>query len=533
MEHNLADLFESIADAVPERVALVSGDRAQTFAELDERANRLANALATRGVGAGSHVGLYLYNGAEFVEAMLACFKLRAVGININYRYVEDELAYLFRNADLSCVIQQRELGARTAAVRARVPTLKTVIAVEDGSDLPLDGAERYEEVVSSGAPERSFGPRSGDDVYMIYTGGTTGMPRGVMWRHEDVFFAGLQGGNPGGEPIRDAAEVAPAARAREDAMVILPAAPFIHGAAQWAAWIAIFTGGKVVVAPGKSFDAHAVLKLVAREKVLVLNLVGDAMARPFAAALREDAGKHDVSSLMVVSSAGAILSETVKTELSELLSGAMILNSFGATETGHQGTIYPGMDGGGRPSFFMDDSNTVLDDEGRPMTPGSGAMGRLARRGRLPIGYYKDAEKTAATFLTIDGERWVVPGDLATLEADGRITVFGRGAMCINSGGEKVFPEEVEEALKAHPDVVDAVVVGLPDERWGQRVTAVVETRKGKDLTLAALDAHCRTKVAGYKVPRELHLVPMIERHPSGKPDYRWARELAIGRPS
>ena len=254
---------------------------------------------------AGSHVGLYLYNGAAFVEAMLACFKLRAVGININYRYVEDELSYLFRNADLVCVIQQRELGARTHAVRSQVPTLETVIAVEDGSDADLFGAERYEDVVASGSPERRFGPRSGDDLYMIYTGGTTGMPRGVMWRHEDVFFAGLQGGNPGGEPIRNAADVAPAARERSDAMTILPAAPFIHGAAQWAAWIAILTGGKVVVAPGRSFDAAAVIRLIEREKVLVLNLVGDAMARPLAAALKEDGGKHDVSSLMVVSSAG------------------------------------------------------------------------------------------------------------------------------------------------------------------------------------------------------------------------------------
>ena len=529
MEFNIADLYESLADHVPDRPALVAGDKTLTFAQLEARANSLAHALAKRGVTAGSHVGLYLYNGAEFVESMLACFKLRAVPININYRYVEDELSYLYRNADLVCVIQQRELGPRTAHVKDGVPTLKFLVAVEDGSDADLGGAEPYEALMAEGSPKRDFGPRSGDDIYMIYTGGTTGMPRGVMWRHEDVFFAGLQGANPGGDPVENAADVGPNAAQRDEPMAILPAAPFIHGAAQWAAWIAIFTGGKVVVSPGRTFDPHAVVGLIERERVMVVNLVGDAMAKPFADALRAAGGKRDLSSLMAVASAGAILSESVKAELTELLPDAMVLNAFGATETGHQGTVYPGGEGG-RPSFFMDDSNTVLGEDGKPIAPGSGVIGRLARRGRLPVGYYKDPEKTAATFLTIDGQRWVVPGDLATIEEDGRITVFGRGAVCINSGGEKVFPEEVEEAIKAHPDVVDAVVVGVPDEKWGQRVAAVVQTKPGADFTLSALDAHCRTKVAGYKVPRQMHLVPLVSRHPSGKPDYRWARDVATG---
>jgi 3-oxocholest-4-en-26-oate---CoA ligase len=530
---NIADLFESLADAIPDRPALVCGDRRLTYAELDVRATRLANALRARGVKAGDHLGLYLYNSAEFVEAVFAAFKLRAVPININYRYVDDELSFLFRNADLVALLHQRELTPRVAAVAAGVPALRTFVAVEDGSDHDLAplGAARYEDLMAGASAARDFGPRSGDDHYIIYTGGTTGMPRGVIRRHEDVFFAGLQGGNPGGAPIESPEELGPAARDREAPITMLPAAPFIHGAAQWAAIIGLFTGGKVVVAPGRRYDARLICRLIAAEGVNTITVVGDAMARPLVEALSEPGAAYDMSSLMVLVSAGAVLSENVKEELQALLPHAMVLNSFGATEAGHQGTTYPGGSprATGRPTFFMDDSNTVLGDDLRPLEPGSGVVGKLARRGRLPIGYYNDPEKTAATFPTIDGERWVLPGDLATIEADGQITVFGRGAVCINSGGEKIFPEEVEAVLKAHPAVEDAVVVGLPDDRWGQRVAAVVQPRPGAEVTLALLDAHCRASIAGYKVPRQLRVVPEIVRHPSGKPDYRWAREAAL----
>ena len=542
MELNLADLFESLADAIPERLAAVCGDVRLSYRALDERANRLANALAARGLGAGDHVGLYLYNCAEFLEAVLAAFKIRAVPINVNYRYVEDELSFLLKNADCKAVLYSAELGPRVAAVRAGVPTLRLTVSV-GGHDPSADSLE-YEQLLASGSPERRFGPRSGDDLYIIYTGGTTGMPRGVMWRHEDVFYAGLQGGNPGGEPLASAAELAPAVLAREGPMIIFAAAPFIHGAAQWAAWIGLFTGGTVVIAPGKSYDARVTCQLVEAEKVNTIILVGDAMARPLADALSrwgrerpqtpgssgalEGEAAHDVpdmSSLMVIASSGAVLSDTVKAQLQERLPSTMILNNFGATETGHQGTSFSS----GRPTFYMDESNTVLGDDLRPLKPGSGAMGKLARRGRLPVGYYNDPEKTAQTFLTLDGQRWVVPGDFATVEDDGQITVFGRGAACINSGGEKIFVEEVESVLKAHPAIEDAVVVGVPDERWGQRVAAVVSLRPGAEVTLALVDAHCRAHLAGYKVPRQLHVVTALVRQPSGKPDYRWAREVAV----
>jgi acyl-CoA synthetase (AMP-forming)/AMP-acid ligase II len=526
MELNLADLFESLVDVIPDRLAVVAGDTRLSYRALDERANRLANALAARGVGKGDHLGLYLYNGVEFIEAVLAAFKLRAVPINVNYRYVEDELAFLLKNADCKVAVFSHDLAPRMAAVKAKdgaLPLLHTLVCVGG----PAAGAVEYEDLLAGGSPERRFGPRSGDDLYIIYTGGTTGMPRGVMWRHEDVFYAGLQGGNPGGEPLSGAADLAPAVLAREGGgMVIFPAAPFIHGTAQWAAWIGFFTGGTVVVAPSRSYDAALTARLIEAEKVTTLVLVGDAMVRPLADTLSAP-GAPDMSSLMVISSSGAILSDAVKQNLQEKIPHTMILNNFGATETGHQGTTFTQ----GRPTFYMDESNTVLDEALKPVKPGSGAMGKLARKGRLPVGYYNDPVKTAETFLTIGGERWVMPGDYATVEEDGQITVFGRGAACINSGGEKIFVEEVEGVLKACPAVEDAVVVGVPDERWGQRVAAVVSPRPGAELTLSVIDAHCRGHLAGYKVPRELHVVERLVRQPSGKPDYRWARDVALGK--
>jgi 3-oxocholest-4-en-26-oate---CoA ligase len=529
MQYNIADLFESIADVIPDKPALVSGDTRLTFAELDARANRVANALVARGVRGGDHVGLYLYNGAEFVEGMLGAFKIRAVPININYRYVEEELAYLFSNADLVALLAQRELVPRALAVRDRVPTLRTIIAVEDEGRPGIEGeALSYEPLLASASAERRFGPRSGRDHYIIYTGGTTGMPRGVVWQHEDVFFAGLQGGNAGGPPVERPEEVAELVAAKEEALTFMPAAPFIHGAAQWAALIGFFGGGKVVLAPGRSFDAARMCALVGAEKINTITLVGDAMARPIVEALGAPGVSYDMSPLLVIASAGAVLSDAVKDALQELLPNVMVLNNFGATETGHQGMGGFGEASGGKPRFAMDESNTVLGEDNRPIAPGSGIVGKLARRGRLPVGYYKDPAKTAATFVNIEGERWVIPGDLATIEEDGRITVFGRGAVCINTGGEKVFPEEVEAALKAHPGVLDAVVVGVPDDKWGQRVAAVIQARPGADVTLASVEAHCRSFVAGYKIPRQVAVVEQVVRHPSGKPDYRWAAEAA-----
>jgi acyl-CoA synthetase (AMP-forming)/AMP-acid ligase II len=533
VKFNIADLFESLADAIGDREALVCGDHRSTFRQLDERASRLAHYLADRGVRAGDHIGLYLFNCAEFIEAMLAAFKIRAVPVNINYRYVADELRYMLENADLVALVHHREFAPVISDVVAGFPAARNLIYVDDGSgaDVGAIGSIDFEKAVAAGRPGRGFAERSEDDLYIIYTGGTTGMPKGVMWRHEDVFFAGLQGGNPGGAPISRPEELAELARAKNPAMVTMPVAPFIHGAAQWAALIGMFGGGKVVVQPGRSMNPALIWELVARERVNLMTIVGDAMARPLASELDADPDRYDTSSLIVISSAGAVFSEAVKAELKKHLPNVFFIDAFGSTESGHTGsmTATRSASASGHPRFQMTDNVTVLDDARRPVRPGSGVIGLLARKGRLPLGYYKDAKKTAETFIELDGDRWVVPGDMATIDADGMITVFGRGAVCINSGGEKIFPEEVEEVLKAHPEVEDAIVVGIPDDRWGQRVAAVVQPRASCSPAASSVDAHCRKHIAGYKVPKDFHFVSKVQRQPSGKPDYKWARELAV----
>jgi acyl-CoA synthetase (AMP-forming)/AMP-acid ligase II len=504
---HLADLYELLAAAMPERIALVSGAHRYTFAELDERADRLADVLRAKGLRAGQHLGLHLYNSNVYVEAMLAAFKLRAVPINLNYRYVEAELKSLCADADLAGALTEPDLPALS------VPwTLRT---------------DEYEAAIAAAPRTRDYGARSGDDIYIIYTGGTTGRPKGVMWRHEDLFFAALQGGRPGGDPVKTPDEMVEHARDPDNAMRMLVAAPFIHGAAQLGAWISLFTGGTLTIQPGKSFDAVRCAELIGEERLTTITLVGDAMARPLCEAIA--AKPPDASSLLAIASAGAVLSPVVRDRLQELLPETLILNNFGSTETGHQGSAFPGQDTGadGRPSFAMDDASLVLDDDLQPLPPGSGKLGKLARGGRIPLGYYKDEAKTAERFIKIGDKRYVLPGDLATVEEDGRITVYGRGANCINTGGEKVFPEEVEEALKAHPDVFDALVIGLADDKWMQRVAAVVQPRSGASPTLAELQAHCRQHIAGYKVPRDLVLVVEVSRYPSGKPDYAWARKV------
>ncbi len=531
MEFNLADMFESVADALPDREAIVCGDRRLTYAQLDERTTRLANCLLARGIGEGDHIGLYLYNGIEYLEGTLAAFKIRAIPININYRYVEDELRYLFDNADLVGLIHHREFGPRVGAVASELPAMRTFLAVDDGSDADCSaiGSVDCEEALAEGSPERDFAARSADDVYMLYTGGTTGMPKGVMWRHEDLFFAALMGGNPYGEPPTRPEQVAENAK-NGPVMTALPAAPMMHGAAQWAVLIYLFSGGKIVIAPGKRFDPDLIWRLVEQEHVNTIALVGDAMARPLAEALDKPGASCDTSSLFVIGSGGATFSEGVKAQLSAKLPKILLLDTFGGSEGGNQGQgVDAGPDAPG-PRFKADETTAVLDENMRPLPPGTGVAGMLARRGRIPLGYYKDPEKTAKTFVEADGVRWVIAGDMAMIEADGTITLLGRGTNCINSGGEKIFPEEVEAALRSHPDVFDAIVVGVPDERWGERVAAVVQPRPGQTPTLEELDAHARTKISGYKVPRQLHLVDEVVRQPSGKADYRWAKAIAAG---
>jgi acyl-CoA synthetase (AMP-forming)/AMP-acid ligase II len=525
---NLADLFESVADAVPEREALVCGAQRLTFVRLDGRANQCAHALVAHGVKAGDVVGLYLMNGAEYVEAMIGCFKMRAVPVNVNFRYVEDELQYLLDDAGAVAVIHQRSFAPRLAAVRDRLPRLRTLLSVDDesGVDLTAAGSEDYASALAGAGPARDFAERSPDDLFMLYTGGTTGMPKGVMWRQEDIFFSGMLGGNPAGAPPTRPEEVAERVAAGTP-NAGMTAAPLIHGAAQLGTWIALLQGWKACLVP--RFEPHAVWKTVQDEKVLSLSIVGDAMARPLAEAL--DEADYDLSAFFVMGSAGAVWTQAVKDQLKAKLPKLVLLDNFGASETGAQGMDAGGVQAEGGIRFRMNPNTVVLDDADRVIEPGSGAVGRLALRGRVPLGYWKDEAKSARTFITIDGVRHVLVGDLARPEADGTVTVFGRGSQCINSGGEKIFPEEVEGALKSHAEVFDAVVVGVPDARWGEAVAALIQLRPGSRAAPEDVIAHCRKHVAGYKAPRFLYVVDEIVRSPSGKPDYPWAKKVATER--
>ena len=532
MQFNLADLFEHAVDHFGDRQYVVAEGRRRTYAEMETRANRLAHHLADHGIGPGDHVGIYAYNCAEWVETLWAVFKIRAVWVNINYRYVEDELAYLFDNADLKALVYQREFAPRVRGVVDTLPLLTHSIVIDDGSDADLGGLDsvEYEDAMASGSPERDFAPRSPDDRYILYTGGTTGMPKGVVWRHEDVFFA-LGGG----------IDVVAGTRVeRPEALVEkvldrspttnLPIAPLMHGATQWGVMGGSFQGNKVVLVA--RFDPRRVWELVGAEKVNMIMITGDAMARPLIEALDDAHGELDLSSLVGISSTAALFSPSLKDELHRRFPNLILSEAIGSSESGSNGYTLvekgkTAMKGGPTVRAIVD--SVVLDENLEVVQPGSGVVGKVARKGNIPIGYYKDPVKTAETFVTDrHGVRYAMPGDFAMLEADGTITLLGRGSVSINSGGEKIFPEEVEAAVKSHPDVYDCIVVGVPDERWGQRVAAVVQTRDGGVPELESLQEHCRTKIAGYKVPREVHVVPEIRRSPSGKPDYPWAKEVA-----
>ena len=517
MAFNLADLFEIVVDAVPDRLALVAGEGRLTYRQLDERANRVAHHLLDHGIEPGDWVGIDAWNRAEWLEVMLGCFKARAVPINVNYRYVRDELRHILDNADAVALVLEPDFVPVVDSLRDELPQLRHVLVIGD----------EYEAALAAARADRDFRPRSSDDLYVLYTGGTTGMPKGVLWRQEDIFFAALGGGGFGQPPIQTPEELASRVAPEDSRMVQLVIPPLMHGGGQWITFITFFAGGTVVLWTGRHFDPHEAWRIVERERATGVMVVGDAMARPLGEALAEPGSSYDTSTVFTIGSGGAILSAAVKEQLRKHLPDVLIVDSFGASETGAGGSVLQG----DRPRFQMGEFMTVLDDDLQRLTPGSGTVGRLARRGHIPLGYHKDKAKTAATFVVAaDGTRWVVPGDFATVEGDGTITLLGRGSQCINTGGEKVFPEEVEAVLKAHPDVFDAVVVGVPDDRFVERVAAIVRPRDGAAPTLDELAAHCRQHLAGYKVPRQLVVVDDVRRTPAAKPDYRWAKDLATG---
>ncbi len=542
MQFNLADLFECVADHVPDHVAVVRGDERRTYRELDAAATRAAHGLGILGIAAGDHVGISLRDSIEHVEVMLACYKLRAVPVNVNYRYVTDEIAYLARDADLVALVSARSQGATMAGLEIALR-----IEVDDGGPLSA-GAVAYEELRAGGSEARDFGPRSGDDHYVLYTGGTTGRPKGVVWRQEDIFFAALGGGNPGGPPIETPEAIGPGVLANPagrvavfldpDAppppLVALALGPLIHASGQWSTLGTLLSGGAVVLYAEPHLDAAAVLDLVARERIVALNLVGDAVARPLVELLESRPDEWDTSSLVLLGSGGSILSGDVKDRLlAALPSVTALIDGIGSSESPAQAVALTTR--GGAPSaslrFTAKATTMVVDEDLRPVPAGAGIVGRLATTGRVPLRYLGDPERSARTFVEIDGKRWSLPGDMATIDADGTVQLLGRGSFCINTGGEKVYPEEVEAVVKAHPLVADAVVVGVPDPRWGERVAVIVappaDAATGAGPTLEDVQAHCRTQLAGYKTPRVLHVVDEIVRLPTGKADYTWAREV------
>ncbi|MFE9598094.1 acyl-CoA synthetase [Streptomyces hokutonensis] len=535
MEYNIADLFESVVDVVPDREALVyidhpgtGAERRLTYAELDAAANRIAHHLIDTGIRPGEHLGLHLYNGVEYLQTVLGCLKARVVPVNVNYRYVEEELVYLYRDADLVALVFEAEFTERVAAALPRAEKLRHLVRVgtpaQDAPDVP---AVAFMDAEATASPERGFPARSGDDQFIIYTGGTTGMPKGVMWRQEDLFFSGLGGGAPTGEPVKTPEELAERVAAGGAGITFFPTPPLMHGTSTLTAFIGFNFGQRIVI--HRKFAPEEVLRTIEKEKVTSISLVGDAMLRPLIDALNGPMKGTDCSSVFSVSSSGAIMSETVRRQFQELLPNTMLLNNYGSSESGFNGTATA--DSGAGQSFRIRvNSRTQVVDPATHEPVAVGEIGRVAQCGHVPLGYYNDERKTAETFFEKDGRRWVLLGDMATVDEEGVVTVLGRGSQCINTGGEKVYPEEVEQALKSHPDVYDALVAGVPDAKWGNHVTAVVELRAGAVRpSLDDIQTHCRSHLAGYKIPRQLVIAETIQRSPSGKADYRWAREVAV----
>lgn len=534
---NLATIHEAVAAAIPDRECLVWGDRRFTWAQMTDRTRRLAAVLRAHGLGCHrergqlrnwesgqDHVALYLYNGNEYLEGMLGAYKARCAPFNVNYRYVDEELLYLFDNADATCVVYHASFAPTLARLRERLPKVKLWLQVADESgEALLPGALDYEAALAAASPDapKDLSP---DDLYILYTGGTTGMPKGVLWRQEDIYLAAMGGPMPA-RTLEEIVEKAKAGGPRS-----LPAPPFMHGAAHWVAFNLWSVGGTIVVqSKPRHLDPDDIWSTVEREKVNMMTIVGDAFGRPLADQLEKK--KYDLSSFLLLTSGGAILTAALKNDFLRLLPNIRLLDAVGSSESGAQASQFSSAAAKATSGDFAlaPQSCVLKEDLSGLVAPGSGEIGWFAREGSIPLGYYKDPDKTAKTFPVVGGKRFAIPGDRALVEADGTLKLLGRDSVTINSGGEKIFAEEVEQAIKHDPSVYDCVVVGTPHERWGQQVTALVKLREGAARDEASLKRTAAEHVAQYKLPKAFVFVDELVRAPSGKADYRWAKARAM----
>ena len=537
MEFNAADIFEGVVDRVPDREAIVHGSTRLTYKELDARSNKAANALKKLGIKKGSHIGIYAFNCVEWLEIMLGAYKLCAIPININYRYVEEELKYLIDNADMEAIFYHKQFSNKLENIKSHLPLLKNFICIEDnsGESDVIDKSFNFEDLIANENESRLDVDRSGDDKYILYTGGTTGMPKGVVWRMEDVLMT-LGGGIDAVTGEKYPTPEAFADKCLQDQTIALALAPFMHGGAQWQSFNSFFSGWKLIINDQVSFDADYVWEVVAKEKVMNLTIMGDAMGRPLCDALPGAIEKGlDLSSLFILSSTASVFSASIKDTILEYLPNLFLIDAVGSSETGATGVNIHTKDGklkdsGGGPKFTKPNFSEILNLDTKEVIPPSDTetIGYLARKGHVPVAYYKDEEKSKKTFIEVGGVRYSIPGDMAKYEEDGQMTLLGRGSVSINSGGEKIFPEEVEMALKAHPNIFDCLVVGVKDDRWGQKVVAVIQRRENDELSLDDIKDVASKYIASYKMPKEIVFSELIERAPSGKPNYQWAQEFA-----
>ncbi len=541
---DLSSVFQSVAATIPDSTVLVWRDHRFTYAEMDDRIAGVAHYLTSQGLGCHTerdqlaghesgqdHLGLYLRNGNEYLEGMIASYRARVAPFNVNYRYVEEELHYLLKDAGARALVYGAEFAPQVAQIRERLPQLRVLIQVADDSGNPLlPGAVDYESITGTPEPATGMPIPSGDDLYILYTGGTTGMPKGVLWRQHDIFMSSM-GGRPIGaaEPLKSYQEIAEQARTNAGLRSLLLIPPLMHGAAQWGAFNIISAGGWVAIPDNvQRLDAEAAVRLAERERVLSITVVGDSIARPLLDQI--ETGRFDLSGLMAITNGGATLSPTIRDRLLAALPHVMVLDAVGASESGIQMTTMAakGMDPQAATFTSQPDTAVVAADFTRVLQPGDGE-GWLARRVFVPLGYLNDAEKTARTFPTINGVRWSIPGDRARYLDDGRIELLGRDSVTINSGGEKIFAEEVERAVASHPAVYDVVVAGRPSERWGSEVVAIVQLAEGRAATDSELAEACRAHIADYKIPKAFIRTAKVMRSPAGKADYRWAKALAV----